>query len=200
MLSQNPIKSIRSSKNAVFAALVIIETIALYNWIVTPHVNYLRAEQRYESAIDELAKRNQTINNNVTDKKKELEELQEKFKYIRIKLFDLVKAKEFFSDMQAMAEVTNCVIYSLNFSPTDSALNAGKLEVRSHITANHATLSVVGAYRDIVALINKLQGRSRQVWIDSISIEPVGSNTNQLRCDIVVTIYVIHDKGKQSHD
>jgi Tfp pilus assembly protein PilO len=200
MLSQNPIKSIRSSKNAVFTALVVIEAIALYNWIVTPHVNYLRAAQRYESVIDELAKRNQIINNNVTVKKKELEELQDKFRHVRIKLFDPVKAKEFFSDMQAMAEVTNCVIYSLNFSPTDSVIDTGQSEVSSHITANHATLSVVGGYRDIVALINKLQGRPRQVWVDSISIEPVGNNTDQLRCDIEVTIYVIHGKEKQSHD
>lgn len=200
MLSQNRIKSIRSSKNALFAALVVIEAITLYNWIITPHVNYLRAAQRYESVIDELAKRNQIINNNVTVKKKDLEELQEKFRHISIKLFDPVKAKEFFSDMQAMAEETNCVIYSLNFSPTDSALDTGQLEVSSHITANHATLSVVGGYRDLVALTNKLQGRSRQVWIDSINIEPVGRNTNQLRCDIVVTIYVIHGKEKQSHD
>ena len=102
--------------------------------------------------------------------------------------------------MQAMAEEANCVIYSLNFSPTDSAIDTSQSEVSSHIAANHATLSVVGGYRDIVALINKLQGRSRQVWVDSISIEPVGSNTDQLRCDIVVTIYVIHGKEKQSHD
>lgn len=196
MLSQNRIKSIRSSKNALFAALVVIGAIILYNQIVTPHVNYLRAAQRYESVIDKLAKKNLIINNNVTVKKKELEELQEKFEHFRIKLFDPVKAKEFFSDMQAMAEVTNCVIYSLNFSPTDSTLDTGKLETGSHITANHATLSVVGGYRDIVALTKKLQDRSRQVWIDSISIEPVGSNTNQLRCDIVVTIYVIHGKEK----
>jgi len=200
MLSQNRIKSIRSSKNAVFTALVIIEAIALYNQIVTPHVNYLRAAHRYESVVDELAKRSLIINNNVTAKKKELEELQEKFEHIRIKLFDPVKAKEFFSDIQAMAEQTNCVIYSLNFSPTDSVADTDNLGVSSHITADRATLSAVGGYRDIVALINKLQGRSRQVWIDSISIEPISNSANQLKCDVMVTIYVIHDKETQSHD
>jgi len=191
MLSQNQIKAIRSSKNVVFAALVIIGAITLYNWIVTPHVNHLRAAQKYASVADKLAKKNQIIYNNVAIKKKELEELQEKFKHIHIKLFEPVKAKEFFSDIQAMAEETNCVIYSLNFSPTDPALDAGKLEISSHITANRATLSAVGNYKDIVALINKLQGRPKQVWIDSISIEPISSNSEQLKCDITVTIYVI---------
>jgi predicted DNA binding protein len=106
MLSQNPLKSIRSSRNAVYAALVIIEAITLYNWIVIPHLSQLRAAQRYEIVIDELAKKNRIISNNATAKKKELEELQEKFNDVRIKLFEPVKAKEFFSDMQAMAEVT----------------------------------------------------------------------------------------------
>ena len=190
MLSQNQIKAIRSSRNVVFSALVVIEAIALFNWIVRPHVNYLRAAQIYESVADKLAKKNQIISNNVTIRRKEHKELKERFEHIHIKLFDPVKAKEFFSDIQAMAEETNCVIYSLNFSPTDSALEAGQ-EVSSHITANHAILSAVGNYKDAVALINKLQGRSKQVWIDSISIEPVGNNSEQLKCDITVTIYVI---------
>lgn len=199
MLSQNQIKAIRSSKNVVFAALVVIEAIALYNWIVRPHVNYLRAAQICESVADKLAKKNQIISNNVTTRRKELKELEERFEHIYIKLFDPVKAKEFFSDIQAMAEETNCVIYSLNFSPTDSALEAGQ-EVSSHITANHAILSAVGNYKDAVALINKLQGRSKQVWIDSISIEPVGNNSEQLKCDMTVTIYIIHSKEKHSYD
>jgi len=199
MLSQNQIKAIRSSRNVVFSALVVIEAIALYNWIVRPHVNYLRAAQIYESVADKLAKKNQIISNNVTIRRKEHKELKERFEHIHIKLFDPVKAKEFFSDIQAMAEETNCVIYSLNFSPTDSALEAGQ-EVSSHITANHAILSAVGNYKDAVALINKLQGRSKQVWIDSISIEPISNNSEQLKCDITVTIYIIHSKEKHFYD
>lgn len=199
MLSQNQIKAIRSSRNVVLTALVIIEAIALYNWIVRPHVSYLRAAQICESVADKLAKKNRIISNNVTTRRKELKELEERFEHIHIKLFDPVKAKEFFSDIQAMAEETNCVIYSLNFSPTDSALEAGQ-EVSSHITANHAILSAVGNYKDAVALINKLQGRPKQVWIDSISIEPISNNSEQLKCDITVTIYVIHSKEKDSND
>lgn len=199
MLSQNQIKAIRSSRNVVFSALVVIEAIALYSWIVRPHVNYLQAAQICESVADKLAKKNQIISNNVTTRRKELKELEERFEHIHIKLFDPVKAKEFFSDIQAMAEETNCVIYSLNFSPTDSALEACQ-EVSSHITANHAILSAVGNYKDAVALINKLQGRSKQVWIDSISIEPVGNNSEQLKCDITVTIYIIHSKEEHFYD
>ena len=199
MLLKNQIKSIRPSKNVMFAAFVVIEAIALYNWIVTPHLNHLQAAQKYESVAHKLAKKNLIISTNVKIKRKKLEELQEKFEHIHIKLFDPVKAKEFFSDIQAMVEETNCIIYSLNFSPTDSAPDAGQSKVNSHITANRAILSVGGGYKDIVALINKLQGRSKQVWIDSIGIEPVSRNSDLLKCDITIAIYVIYSKREHSY-
>ena len=199
MLSENQIKSIRSSKNVVFAAFVVIEAIALYNWIVTPHLNSLQAVQKYESVANKLAKKTQIISTNVKLRRKKLGQLQEEFEHIHIKLFDPVKAKEFFSDIQAMAEQANCVIYSLNFSPTDSAINAGRSEISSHITANRAIFSIGGRYKDIVALIDKVQGRSKQVWIDSISIEPMGRNSELLKCDMSIAIYVIYNKRKYSY-
>ena len=199
MLSENQIKSIRSSKNVVFAAFVVIEAIVLYNWIVTPHLNSLQAVQKYESVANKLAKKTKIISTNVKLKRKKLSQLQEEFEHIHIKLFDPVKAKEFFSDIQAMAEQANCVIYSLNFSPTDSAINAGRSEISSHITANRAIFSIGGRYKDIVALIDKVQGRSKQVWIDSISIEPMGRNSELLKCDMSIAIYVIYNKRKYSY-
>jgi hypothetical protein len=197
MLSEDQINSIRSSKNVVLAAFVVIEVIALYNWIVTPHLNFLQTAQRYEAVADKLAKKTRIIGTNVKLRRKKLGQLQEDFKHIHIKLFDPVKAKEFFSDIQAMAEQTDCIIYSLNFSPTDSAINAGQSEISSRITANRATFSVGGKYKDIIALINKLQNRSKQVWIDTISMEPVNRNSELLKCDMSIAIYVIYSEGKQ---
>jgi len=155
MLSENQIKSIRSSKNIVFAVFVVIEAIALYNWVVTPHLNSLRAAQKYESVADKLAKKSQIISTNAKLKEKKLGQLQEESKYIYVKLFDPVKAKEFFSDIQAMAEQTNCIIYSLNFLPTDSEINAGQPKISSCITVHRVVFSVGGGYKDIVALISK---------------------------------------------
>jgi hypothetical protein len=199
MLSENQIKSIRSSKNIVFAVFVVIEAIALYSWIVTPHLNSLRAAQKYDSVADKLAKKSQIISTNAKLKEKKLGQLQEESKYIYVKLFDPVKAKEFFSDIQAMAEQTNCIIYSLNFLPTDSAISAGQPKISSCITAHRVIFSVGGGYKDIVALINKLQNRSKQVWIDSISIQPVGGSSELLKCDMSIAIYVIYAEGKHPY-
>jgi len=200
MLLENWTKSARSSKNVVLAALALIGIIAVYNWIVAPHANYLMAAQRYKSAIDALARKNEIISKDVTVKRKELEELQDEFEQVHTSLFDPIGAKEFFSDIEVMAEDTNCIIHSLNVSQTGSALKADQSKASNYITANHATLSVVGNYRNIVALMSKLQGRSEQVRVDSVSIKLIGDNSNQLKCDVTITVYVMQNKESHHHD
>lgn len=191
MLLKNWTKSTHSSRNVMLAALVLIGTIAVYNWIVAPHAGYLLAAQRHRSVISKLTEKNQIINNNVAIKRKKLKELREKFRQVHAALFDPIEAKDFLSDIQAASEEANCTMQSLNFSQTDSALKAKQSKAGSHITANRATLSVVGNYRNLVALMNKLQDGLRQVWIDSISIRSIRNNPDQLECDMTVTVYVI---------
>lgn len=198
MLLENWKKSARFSGNAVLAALVLIGIFAIYNWIVVPHANYLMAAQRYKSVIDALAKKNEIIGRDVIVKKKELEKLQDEFERVHTGLFDPVGAKEFFSDIEVMAKSTNCIIRSLNVSQPGSSLKADQSD--SYIAANHATLSVVGNYGNIVALIGKLQDRLQQVRIDSLSIKLIGSDSNQLGCDMTITVYEIQNKEKHTHD
>lgn len=193
-------KSVRSSRNAMFAALALIGIIAIYNWIVVPHANYLMAAQRYKSVIGALTKKNEIISKDMIIKKKKLEKLQDEFKQIYTGLFDPVGAKEFFSDIEVMAKGTNCIIRSLNVSQPDLALKADQLKAGSYITANRATLSVVGNYGNIVALMGKLQDRPQQVQIDSLRIKSIGSNSNQLECDMTITVYVIQNEEKRTYD
>jgi hypothetical protein len=158
------------------------------------------AAQRYESVTDALATKNEIISKDVIIKKKKLEELQDELERVYAGLFDPIRAKEFFSDIEVMAKDTSCIIHSLNVSQIGSTLKADQSKEGSYITANHATLSVVGNYGNIVALINKLQDRLEQVRINSLSIKSIGSNSNQLECDMTITVYVIQNKEKHAND
>jgi len=200
MLLKNWPKSKIASRNVVLPAFVVIGAIALYNWIIAPHKNYLLAAQRYESAVSELAKKNQIISKNVTIRKKKLRELREKFKQIHLGLFDPSEAKEFFSNIQTTSEQSNCIISSLSFSQTDSAPHTKRPEENSYITANHAKLSAVGNYGNIITLINKLQDRSEQVRIDSLSIKPIDGSSDLLKCDLTITVYVMQNKERYLND
>ena len=80
MLPEHLTKSKRSAKTAMFAALVLIGAVAVYNRIVTPHRNYLMAAQQYESAVDHLERKNQTISQDLAVKRKELKDIIGKIK------------------------------------------------------------------------------------------------------------------------
>ena len=200
MLLKNRTKSARFSRNAVLTALALIGIIAIYNWIVVPHANYLMAAQRCKSVIDTLTKKRELISKGMVIEKKKLEKLQDEFEQVHTSLFDPVGVKQFFSDIEVMAEDTNCIIRSLNVLQPGSALKDNQSKAGSYITANRATLSVVGNYGNIVALMGKLQDRQQQVRIDSLSIKSIGSNSNQLECDMTITVYAIHNTEKHPYD
>ncbi|MFC1677316.1 hypothetical protein ACFL3G_09685 [Planctomycetota bacterium] len=199
MLSEIQIKSAGSLKNIIFAAFVVVGAFILYDRIVLSHVNYSRVVQENVLIMDDIARKENLIQTCVGIKKKELEELQDKFKHIHTKLFNTVEADEFFSDIQAIAELANCTVYSLNFSATNTtAEGAGQSKVTNNISTNSATLTVAGDYTEIVNMINNLQNRSERVWTDSISIESI-EDSEVLKCELTIRIYVIDDKRKHRH-
>ena len=199
MLAESKIKPVCSLKNVVFAAFVIMGTITLYDEILMPHVNCLQAAQERALVMDEIAKKTTIIRMGMETKKRKFEELQDKFKDIHTKLFDPVKAEEFFSDIQAMAEQANCVVYSLNFSPINAVTEETvQSKITNNISTHSATLTVTGTYTNIVNLINSLQNRPKQVWTDSISIEPI-DDSDVVKCELSIRIYVIYDKRRYEH-
>jgi len=200
MLSEMQKKSLPHSKNVVFAALVVIGTMVLYKNIIVPHTGCLQTTKVYASATNKLAKKSSIIQTNIRIRKKNLQNLKNNFEHIRVKLFNPIEAEEFFSDIQAMAQQANCFVSSLNFSAADTASQSKQSKAKSHINSSFATMSIAGSYKNILAMINKLQDRSRQVWVDSINIEPVNDSSDLLKCDIKIRIYVIYSDGSKSHD
>lgn len=173
---------------------MLIGIIAAYNWIIAPHRNYLLAADKFESTVTNLARKNQIIGNQVTMKKKELEELHEKYKQSCARLFNPVQAGEFFSNIQARAERVNCILSSLTFSPVRPAPKTARPQTDEYITAQSATLTLSGGYGNILALMDLLQDGPKQVCIDSVGINSDEQDSVQLECGMTVTIYVIHRK------
>lgn len=200
MLSEKWTKSVRSSRSIVLTAIVLIGAIAAYNWIVAPHRDYLLAAQRYDLVAGNLAKKSKIVTSNVAAKGKQLEKLQGKFSQIHTRFFDPLGARKFFSQLQAVSEETDCIMYSLKFLPANPAIIAGRLKAGSYITANRAVLSVIGDFGNILALMNKLQDRSEQVRIGAVNIKLISKNAEQLKCDMTITIYVMQDEEEPPYD
>ena len=195
MLVDNLAKLSRSSRNAVSASLVLIAAIAMYNWIVAPCADNLSAAQQYESAMEQVVNKNKTIVNKVKIKKKKLQELNEQSAQLQSTLFTPEQAREFFSDLQAISEQTGCIVYSINLIANKQNPNKdGQLQDTAGIVTKSAVLNVVGVYKNITKLIERLQSRTQKVWIDSVRLRSLDNKSDQARCDITITICALTDK------
>ncbi|HQG47647.1 MAG TPA: hypothetical protein PK373_01055, partial [Sedimentisphaerales bacterium] len=55
-MSRGPKKPISKPRRCVLTtALFVIAAAALYNWVFSPHIGYLRAMQRLEPVMDKMA-------------------------------------------------------------------------------------------------------------------------------------------------
>lgn len=200
MLPENWKELTHSSRNAVFAAFVLVGVIAAYNWIIAPHRNYLLASQQRESVKDNLIKKNQAVRDNLKTKTNQLERLQKQFSLIQSSFFDPVEAHTFLSNIQNLARQENCILSSLNFLPVKSKSKTGPPDADRNITTNRAKLTIIGGYKNLVALISRLQDRPQQVLIKPITVASISESPGQLKCEATIMIYVIHDKETTSHD
>jgi hypothetical protein len=195
MLVDNLAKLHPSSRNAVSASLILIAALAMYNWIVAPRTNYLSAAQGYESVMDNIVKKNKTIDNKVKASKMKLQELREQSAQLQSTLFTFDQAREFFSDLQAISEQTGCIVYSVNLITNNpNPTKDGQLQDTAGIVTKSAVLSVVGVYKNITKLIERLQSRTQKVWIDSIKVQALDNNSDRARCDITIAICALTDK------
>jgi cell division protein ZapA (FtsZ GTPase activity inhibitor) len=197
MLIDNLANLKRSTRNIVFTALIIIATIAMYDWIVAPHVTCLSASQRYDSVVSKAVEKNEAVARDVATKTKRLEELYRQLAESRSTLFTPDEAKAFFSDLQAVSEETGCTVHSLNLvvSGPSSGNKQKQSEDTSGIVANSATLTVSGQYNSIIRLVEKLQNHAKRIWMNSFKMETIDFGSAQLKCDMTITIYTIQDKG-----
>lgn len=189
-----------SQRIAFLVTLVLIGTIAAYNWIVAPHRNYLHAAQRYESTMNSLTKKNEIINVNLKTSKNELGKLQEQFNNDLKLFFKPEEARDFFSGIKAVTEKAGCIMNSLTFSTVNSISLKNKLKTDNYVTERGAQLSVMGGYSSIENLMNQLQNGSKYVRIDSIRISSDRENPGYLKCDTNITIYEIQGKDNRRHD
>ncbi len=194
MLINNLAKLSHSSRNAASISLIVIAALGMYNWIAAPHATYLLAAQQYGFVVDDIAKENKAIDNKVKIKKKKLQELQEQLVELQNTLFTPDKAREFFSDLQVISEETGCIVYSLNLINSKPNTKSGQPKQTAGVVTQSAVLSVVGVYKNIINLIQRLQARTQKVWVDSVKMRILDGTLDRARCDITITICAIENE------
>ena len=181
-----------SRRNIVIAACVPIAMVALYNWFVTPHLQYLQAAQRYENAADQIEKTNKIIGIELRIGQEKLDEISEQFRQKRQEFFGIDDAAGFLGSIQSKAEKSQCLVNTLKFQPARqiAVCDNNSADIRQY----QVNLSVSGQYQNIVKLLDSLQNRKEKVWIDTIDLCLKDQTTGLLVCNLSLSIYTLKVK------
>jgi hypothetical protein len=193
MLMDTLAKSSRTSRIAFSAAIIGIMVIAVYNWMVSPYVQCLHASQQLEIVIGDKARKNKILKANGQVRKKEVEKLRAELAGARAGLFTPDTANRFFSDIEVICYESGCVARSMTFLGNVDKL-AVALGDSKVVAANSAAVGVAGSYGDIINFLGELTGRTQKVLVRSLKIMSSNSENNLLECELMITVYVVHDE------
>jgi hypothetical protein len=189
-----------SSKQALFAASVVIVGVALYNWIVAPHVTYLRAVNRYEPVVERIAQEKASLKDLLISRQKRLADLEAQFSLIRPLLFTVEQARQLLSDLEVMAAEEKCSMMTVDLGSNRPTRIVGDEQETLLVEGVDTSVTLTGSYDGIMALIGRLQAQQRKIWIRTLTLELAGPETQKLRCRMDIGIYVIKEKEAVSHD
>lgn len=180
-----------SGKRVMSAALVVVAAIAIYGWVLSPHVAYLHAVQRYEPAVETVADKKDTVCKALGVKRRELRRVQSELGTLRNRFFTASEATAFFSNLELLSEETGCVITSLDFVFETGLPRATASSDLPTLVAHRANLTALGRYGDLIEFLRGLQGHRQEVQVASCRIEAFDGRSGLLKCDVAVAIWVV---------
>lgn len=198
MLVDNLSKLKAPYRNVLSAALIIATAIAMYNWVLAPHVSYLFAVQKYEPVASNIANENVALCNALEDKRKQLDQLRQQFTQLQSALFTPQQAKEFFRDLQNLAAESGCTVTSVSFPPDQPGPLIRQGDKTLLVVSRGALLGLLAPYDKVVSLLARLQNSDQKVWIDSFTMELRDPGSAQLECTIALTIYIVQNRETSS--
>lgn len=198
MLIDRMTKLDRSSRYAMYAAVLVISSVAMYGQIVSAHVKYLKAVQTYEPTIDQMIDKQVDISEKLVGRRKVLEDLQMRFDAIDFTVFNPEKVKQFFGGLEQLAEEFQCSIAQMDSSADKGQIIIGEASDPSYVESVEVTLAVLGEYSQLVLFIDSLQHQERQIWVTSVDIEMTNGQERVLKCDITIRLYVLQQQKAEA--
>jgi Tfp pilus assembly protein PilO len=181
----------RSAKTAMSASLVAIAAVAMYGWMVAPHVRYLYAVQDYEPVVQKAAKERSTLCQALGTKRRQLDSLRTELTALQAELFTPSQARDLFGDVETLCRAAGCSVVSVSFDSQSGGSRSPASSGPAVVMARRVHLAVSGRYDQIVTLLSQIQARPQRVCIDSCRVELFDLRSAGLKCDITMTLWVL---------
>jgi len=176
------------------SVLVIIGVLALYTWVLSPHIGYLHAMQQLESAVDRVTEERERICSDRDTKIQRWRTLQRQMAEADEELFSADQAQTFVRGLLPWVEETGCAVVLADFPGDRKAAPAEDPNVPVSIAVSHLNLDAGGQPDQVRALLQRLEQRRPRVWIDSCRFEFSDGYSGRMSCSLVLTIYVVANR------
>jgi hypothetical protein len=184
----------KSTGGIVSAALVVIAVIAVYDWMVSPHLGYLNAMQRLQPVVDEVAGERDRLCQILGSSRQRLRALQEELAEVRGRLFSREESKAFVPILQSLVEDAGCVLLLAAFTDRNDTTPARGSDQPAAVKASHVSLTVLGQYEQVIALLERVQDSQPKIWVDSCRLELSDAGSGQLCCQLALTAYALGEQ------
>lgn len=177
------------------AAPFILGVIALYNWMIAPHVGYLHAMQRLEPVLGRMAGELDAVSGGLDEKLSRMQAVRRELETVREGLFTREESRVFAHDLQALVGRAGCTLVAIGFT-CEGVARTDDPNTPCLVEVSRAELTVQGQYEQIITLLQTLRDRREHVWIDSCRMDLVDPRDGQLKCQLGLTIYASLEPGE----
>jgi hypothetical protein len=184
----------RAARGASSAALLVIGVLALYNWVLAPHVGYLHAVQRLEPVVGRVTQERERICSILDRKVGHWRTLQQDKAELEEGVFTVEQAKAFVQGLLPLVEETGCAVLRADFKPDTRTQRLDEPNVPVVIEVSRMNLDVLGQPDQVSALLGRLRDSRPHAWIDSCRCDFSGGAAAPVECNLALALYIIVER------
>jgi hypothetical protein len=184
----------KATRNASSAALIVIGVLALYNWVLTPHLGYLHAMQKYGAVVGCVAQEKNRIADTLEAKVSQWHTLQRDLAELEDGVFTADQAKTFVRSLLPLVEETGCTVVMADFAGGGKTTRVEDPNQTVVIEISHLNLDALGQPGQVSALLERLRDNRPRISIDSCQFDFLDGGSGQVGCHLAVTLYAVGNR------
>jgi hypothetical protein len=165
----------RSARNALPGALLLVGIIAMYHWVVAPHVAYLRAVERLAPAVERMAVENDRLRRTLGPSLRHLQRVRQEQADIQAGLFTGGGCTAFIRALPSRVEQSGCLVVVADFTGGSEPRRIRAAGPEAAFSTRHVGMTVRGTMDQIAAVLDWLQENRPRVWVDAFRMERVAA-------------------------
>jgi hypothetical protein len=184
----------KTTRNASSAALIVIGVLALCNWVLTPHLGYLHAMQKYGAVVENVVQEKGRIADGLEAKVGQWHARQRELAELEDGVFTADQAKTFARSLLPLVEETGCRVVLADFAGGGKTTRVEDPNQTVVIEISHLNLDALGQPDQVSALLERLRDNRPRVSLDSCQLDFLDGGSGQVECHLAVTLYAVGDR------